>query len=133
LQSTTLKTTEDFSKLPVSANFLGNLWRLNALCKLQEAKKKSKNTITKQELLAIKESLMQALTYFKKVDCKWGLGLTYNMLGRIHTYRNIYDIQKTRIYFSEAMKCFILITHYRGTYMTLKSIHDLELKVISDQ
>jgi hypothetical protein len=41
----------------VSAVFLGNLWRLNALCLLQEAKKKIKTTITEDELLLIKESL----------------------------------------------------------------------------
>lgn len=76
---------------------------------------------------------MKALNFFSKENCRWGLGLTYSMLGRIYTYTKNKNVGKARMYFCEAINNFNQITHYRGIYMTLKDIHDLEQKNITEE
>ena len=69
------------TELPVSDTFSGNMYRLAALSKLYEAQRKS-SFIGNAELEAIVRMLEKAEEKFKKSE--WGLGLTYNLLGRIH-------------------------------------------------
>ena len=69
--------------------------------------------------------LEHALKFFKK--SQWGKGLTYNLMGRTYVYKSTYDFNKAQDYFYKAIECFQKIDHYRGTYVTLKDLHDLQL------
>ena len=100
-----LDNPEDLDQLPVSKYFLGNLWRLEALCQLYEARKKSR-LISQKELEDIIEMLYRAITQYKLSKCPktqkgslWGLGLTYNFLGRMYTYKSIENIQKAKDFY----------------------------------
>jgi hypothetical protein len=100
-----VKKPNIINSLPVSHYFLGNLWRIEALSLLYTAKKKS-SMISEGELEEIVDTLHLAVSEYKKSKCpntgkgsKWGLGLTYNLLGRMYCYKSILDIKKAKSFY----------------------------------
>lgn len=115
----------DLDDLPVSHIFKGNLWRLIALCGLLEAKKATSTLISKVDLEKIENQLQVALTHFMEDESQWGLGLTYNLLGRVWSFRKMFNFEKAKHYLDKALECFKSIDHCRGMYITLKDLHDV--------
>jgi hypothetical protein len=54
--------------------------------------------------------------------------LTYNLLGRIywHKEEDSDSFTKAKRYYIKAVEAFTRIDHYRGIYMSLKDLHDLQ-------
>jgi hypothetical protein len=50
----------------------------------------------------------------------WGLGLTYNLLGRIYSFKRLYNHSKALEYYNKAINCFKKIDHHRGIFVTNK-------------
>jgi hypothetical protein len=76
---------------------------------------------------------LYAISYFEKDECFWGLGQTYSLLGRVIMKINIIQdseqsFMKAKAYFARALVNFELIDHWRGNYITLRDLHDLEQK-----
>ena len=60
--------------------------------------------------------------------------MTYNLLGRIHhAYKHLKDVYKARGYYEKAIIEFKKCEHYRGIYVTLKDLHDLEMKHLLEE
>ena len=60
--------------------------------------------------------------------------MTYNLLGRIyHAYKYLKDVGKARGYYEKAIIEFKQCEHYKGIYVTLKDLHDLEMKNLLDE
>jgi len=111
---------------------MGNIKKMEAQCLLDALKKNSvwEPEVQKATLLKVKEKLEEAIKHFKKDDCNQGLGLTYNLMGRIHhSYKSImHEVDLAREYYQKAIIEFKNCEHYRGSYVTLKDLYDLEMK-----
>ena len=57
----------------------------------------------------------------------WGLGLTYNLMGRIY-FKEAGNYEVAKEFFGKAMVNFTLCQHYRGMYMTEEAIMDVAIK-----
>jgi len=85
---------DSINGLPCSYNFLGNFWRLSAICYLKEARKKTHSGLTVRELEKTQKRLKHAIKNFEAGDDEWGLGLSHNLLGRVYTFKANYDFDK---------------------------------------
>jgi hypothetical protein len=119
------KNPESLNGLPVSDNFKANIWRLAAIFLLKEAKRRMKSSISSRDLICATKRLEFAEKFFEKDESDWGLGLTYTHLARICTFKNNLKLNSAKIYFEKAIEKFKKIHHYRGTFLTLKDLHDL--------
>lgn len=107
------------NKLPVSDIFLGNIWRLKAVSLFYEQQDKMNQNSCKNQQEIIK-ALENAARMFKGKNkeqyCNWGLGLTFNMLGRVYSQfeGETLDLEKSLMYFFKSLECFGKIDHPRG-------------------
>lgn len=63
---------------------------------------------------------------YEKCNSKWGLALTYNLIGKIYSFTVMDELKKAEENFLKATKLFGEINHYRGVFQTLKEIYDLK-------
>ena len=70
--------------------------------------------------------------YFEKDKCQWGLGLTYNLFGRLQSLCHSNDwlhknsdaiFQQSKDYLKRAIKCFSKIDHFKGIYTSARELH----------
>ena len=55
-------------------------------------------------------------------------------MGRIHhSYKYLKDVGQARSYYEKAIIEFKKCEHYRGIYVTLKDLHDLEMKNLLEE
>ena len=56
------------------------------------------------------------------------MGLTYNLLGRIYSIREKDEesFSSAKQHYKKAIESFTRADHYRGIYMSLKDLHDLQ-------
>jgi hypothetical protein len=78
--------------------------------------------ISKVTLKSIKSKLKNAIECFKESQSEWGLGLSYNLLGRLYRPKNFSRAQEC---LRKAIENFGKIDHYRGIFLSLKDLHDL--------
>jgi len=71
-------------------------------------------------LKKIETKLHLAEKHFQVEDSMWGLGLTYNLLGRVYCFKKMYNFHKSKEYYEKAVFCFKSIDHHRGIFVTLK-------------
>jgi len=112
--------TNQFNKLAASKNFKGNLWRLSALFLLK------KGTMTDRLFKTFKYKIKNAEANYTADGNFWGLGLTYNLMGRAYSSKDHYSFVKSKEYFLKAIENFNKCDHYRGLYFSSKDIHDLQ-------
>lgn len=85
---------EIINTLPCTYNFLGNFWRLSAIFHLKDARKKTHSALTCAELEKTQKRLEYAIKNFEAGEDNWGLGLSYNLLGRVYSFQANYDFDK---------------------------------------
>ena len=71
-----------FNDLKVSHRFLGNFWRIYALYQLTVCMDTNSVMAEFEQILSC---LTEAAAHYKASNSEWGLGLTYNMCGRLYT------------------------------------------------
>ena len=110
--STLIERVDFTCELPVSANFLGNFWRLGALYALR----------SDTDLFRVHEWLTLAEKHF--TQSPWGLGLTYSMLGKLYSIsvQNQENIQTAQLYYKRSIESFMKIDHYRGVYTAVRNL-----------
>jgi hypothetical protein len=122
----------------VSHSFRGNICRIDALCKLYDRQGKSKK-IPKLELEDIVKDLAEAARHFEADSNAQGLGLTYNLMGRVYgdgpgkQHGAFGSELLARKYLKLAIDNFRQIEHYRGMSVTLKDLYDLEMAILVEK
>ena len=77
------------------------------------------------------QCLQFAEDYFALDGNKWGLGLTYNLLGRLYVLKQQSgqlveeNLAKSKEYYELAISNFTEVEHFRGAYMSSKDLYDL--------
>ena len=76
---------------------------------------------------ATEQCLQEAESNYENDQSDWGLGLTYNLLGRIYRYKqeDSENFTRAKRYYVKAVEAFSRIDHYGGIYLSLKDLHDL--------
>jgi len=113
--------------MPVSLNFQGNFWRLRALYMLTNMRGRSK-IISEMNFMKICKRLELSEKFFTQDQNSWGLGLTYNLLGRIYSFReqssesNHENFELATAYYTKSIENFKKCGHSRGLYTTIKAL-----------
>ena len=140
-----LDDSDSLNELPVTNLFLGNIWRLSALCEIKNFEHRRMNQeedpfhdgeqnyheefyLNPVDFDQISARLKFAQEYFQKDNSKWGLGLTDLLWARTYTLKKrcMDNFNTACRYYKSALDTFQDIHHYRATYMTQKNLIELE-------
>ena len=124
------KEFPEFNVNNMSENFLGNFWRFKALYELSQNTEGS--NLSQGSFFTIEKYLKTAEEKYQEIESDWGLGLTYNLHGRIQSLKEKSFGDKTfetaKDYFQKSIDAFSKIDHYRGIQTTMQDFNDLQMK-----
>jgi len=99
---------------------------------------KLKNLKTEEDLEVVQALLKRAEKYFREDRNEWGLGLTYSLMGRSCTLKELSTelsestYQTAKFYLRKAIENFAKCEHYRGIYMSYEDLIELQQQYIYD-